>query len=73
MRIFFRISDIPDDRVHLQQDNLDIYNCYTQLTSMWKQIDTYLLTLDCTWVLPCTCDVITNFRKFRIKTKFSKF
>jgi hypothetical protein len=69
----FRISDLQDDLVRLQQGNFDVSNYFTQLTSIWEQIDTYRPTRDCTCAIPCTCGAVTDLRKFREQDKVLKF
>jgi len=61
----FRISDIQDDLSRLQQGNLDISNYYTQLTSLWEQIDSFRPIRDCTCAIPCTCGASTDLKKIQ--------
>lgn len=69
----FRISDLQDELVRLQQGNLDVSSYFTQLTSLWELIDIYRPTCHCTCAIPCTCGAVSDLCKFREQDKVLKF
>lgn len=49
------------------------FNIFHSVNLYLGKIDTYRPTHDCTCIIPCTCDTITNLRKFRDQDKVLKF
>lgn len=65
----FRLSDLQDDLICLQQGSLDVLDYYTQLKSIWEQIDIYRHIRDCTCAFlyfrnldPCLSDSISKWK-----------
>ncbi|XP_058761156.1 uncharacterized protein LOC131634505 [Vicia villosa] len=69
----FKISDLQDELTYLHQGSLDVSTYFIKLTSLWKQIDSFRLTRDCTCDIPCTCGAASDLRNSKEQDRVIKF
>jgi hypothetical protein len=69
----FKISDLQEEMLRLHQDSLDILSYYTQLKSLWEEIEIYRPVRDCTCAIPCSCGAVADMKKYREQDCVLKF
>jgi len=69
----FRVADILEELAKFQQGNLDISSYFTQLTTLWEEIQNFRPIRDCTCAIPCTCGVASDLKKYNEQDKVIKF
>jgi hypothetical protein len=69
----FKISDLQEEMLRLHQGSLDISSYYTQLKSLWEEIEIYRPVRDCTCAIPCSCGVVADMKKYREQDCVLKF
>ena len=61
----FRISDIQEDICRLTQGTLGISDYYTELKSLWDELENFRPLPSCQCSIPCSCGAIQSMRLFR--------
>jgi hypothetical protein len=69
----FKISDLQEEMLRLNQGSLDISSYYTQLKSLWEEIEIYRPIRDCTCAIPCSCGAVADMKKYREQDCVLKF
>jgi hypothetical protein len=69
----FRVADILEELAKFQQGNLDISSYFTQLTTLWEEIQNFRPIRDCTCAIPCTCGAASDLKKYNEQDKVIKF
>ena len=59
----FRIVDLQDQIQNCKQGNSSIFEYYTRLKILWKELELYRCFLLCTCSSPCSCGLISKLKK----------
>jgi hypothetical protein len=69
----FKISDLQEEMLRLNQGSLDISSYYTQLKSIWEEIEIHRPVRDCTCAIPCSCGAVADMKKYHEQDCVLKF
>lgn len=61
----FRIADLQEDIFHFSQGNLGVSEYYTELKSMWDELENFRPLVACRCAIPCTCDATRFVKVYR--------
>ncbi|XP_017423564.1 uncharacterized protein LOC108332768 [Vigna angularis] len=61
----FRVSDLQEEIFRLQQGTLTISQYFTQLKGLWDEFENYRPILHCKCSIPCTCEAIQAYKRYR--------
>ncbi|WVZ26386.1 hypothetical protein V8G54_004930 [Vigna mungo] len=60
-----QISDLQNQILACQQGEYTIYEYYTQMKILWKEMELYCCVLTCTYFTPCVCGLLSKLHKER--------
>ncbi|XP_019433732.1 PREDICTED: uncharacterized protein LOC109340480 [Lupinus angustifolius] len=69
----FRIAELLEVFYRLNQGNLTISEFYTQLKSIWEEIEEFTSIPNCKYATSCTCGVIQCAKTYREQTYVIRF
>ncbi|WVZ19287.1 hypothetical protein V8G54_006609 [Vigna mungo] len=59
------VSDLQEEIFRLQQGTLTVSQYFTQLKGLWDEFENYRRVLHCKCSIPCTCEAIQAYKKYR--------
>jgi len=61
----FRITNLQEEIQSCRHGDSTIFQFYTRLQILWKELLLYRTILGCTYASPCTCGLISKIQKER--------
>lgn len=69
----FRIADLQEEIYRPSQGNLSVSEFYTELKSLWDELESFRPLPSCKCATPCSCDVLKSTRTYRDQDYTSRF
>jgi hypothetical protein len=68
-----RVAQLHQEIANLKQGNRKISEYFTELRSLWEELEQYRPLPRCNCPIPCTCVAMRNSRSFKLEDKIIQF